>query len=69
MKVSLKAMRTNADITQQAAADAIGVTKRTIHSWETNKTYPTIKQLLSLCDLYGCVVDDIFLPDELAKSE
>ena len=69
MKVSLKAMRTNAGITQTEAAKAVGVTKKTIHSWETSKTYPSIMQLLKLCKIYGCGVDDIFLPDKLAQSE
>ena len=66
MKVTLKAMRVNAGLTQTEAATAFGVTKRTLHSWESGKTYPTIRQLFEMCEKYGCTVDDIFLPDRLA---
>lgn len=69
MKVTLKAARISAGITQEEAASAAGVSKRTICSWEANKTAPTITQMFRLCDAYGCKVDDIFLPDMLAKSE
>ena len=68
MKVSLKALRVNADMTQDDAAEAIGVTKKTIQNWETYATSPTAIQLLRLCLVYHCDLGDIFLPDKLAES-
>ena len=68
MKVSLKALRVNAGLNQKDAADAIGVNRATILSWETNKTSPTALQLMRLCELYHCEIGDIFLPDKLTLS-
>ena len=68
MKVSLKALRVNADMTQNEAAEAIGVTKKTIQNWETYATSPTASQLIRLCSVYRCGLGDIFLPDKLAES-
>lgn len=69
MKVSMKALRTNAGLTQKQAGELLGVTKRTVHSWESNRTAPTVVQLMKMCEIYGCSPDDFFLPDKLAKSE
>ncbi len=68
MKITLKAMRVNAELTQAEAAKKVGVSKVTINSWENNKTYPNVVQLKKLCELYGCSVDDIFLPSVLTLS-
>ena len=69
MKVSIKALRINAELSQQEASDEIGVTVRTLQNWENNITAPTAPQLVTLCRVYGCTLDDIFLPNKLAKSE
>ena len=69
MQVSMKALRVNADLSQEQAAKSIGITKRTLQSWESNTTFPTAIQLKRLCTVYGCTMDDIFLPIDLAKSE
>lgn len=69
MKVSMKAMRVNANLSQKDAAKAIGINKRTLQKWESNETFPKVTQLKQLCDIYGCKIEDIFLPDVLAESE
>ena len=68
MKISLRALRINAGMSQENVASEVNVTKRTIQSWEQYKTYPNAAQLVKLCSVYGCSLDDIFLPDSLAKS-
>lgn len=69
MKISLKAMRVNANLNQKEVAKSIGISPNTLISWENNYTAPDALQLSKLCCLYGCRMDDIFLPDKLAKSE
>jgi len=69
MKVSIKALRVNADMTQEAAAKALDITVRTLQNWESYETFPTAQQLLKMCSIYNCELGDIFLPDKLAKSE
>lgn len=68
MKVTIKALRVNADMNQKQAADALGVNVATLVKWEANRTSPTGTQLARMCKLYGCTLDDIFLPDNLTKS-
>lgn len=65
MKVTLKAARVNKGLTQIAAAEQLHVAPKTLICWEKGVTFPNTKQLMELCDLYGCNVWDIFLPNEL----
>lgn len=69
MKITLKALRVNKNLTQEEAAKALNVTSRTLQSWEDYKTYPKATQLISICGLYGCELSDIFLPEPLGKTE
>lgn len=39
-KITLKAARVNANLSQKAAADAIGVNVATLQNYETGKTVP-----------------------------
>ena len=68
MKVSIKAMRVNAGLNQKDAAKCLGVNQATLTSWELNKTYPDAGYLMSLCNLYGCTLDDIHIPSKLVKN-
>ena len=69
MKVSIKALRVNAELSQQEAADKIGVAPRTLQNWENGVTYPTAVQLVSICSVYNCTIADISLPIVLTKSK
>ena len=59
MKISLKAARINKDMTQQEMATALGVTKKTVGSWENGKTMPGADKIDPICDLLGVRYDDI----------
>lgn len=60
MKVSLKAARVNANLTQVQAAKKAGITREQLQYIEKGNDikYTT---LLNLCDVYKCTPDDIFL--------
>lgn len=68
MKISLKALRVNAELTQAEAAKAMGVRRETIQSWESHRTFPSIASMSKLCELYSCTIDDIFIPSTPTKS-
>lgn len=68
MKISLKALRVNANLNQAEAAKSLGITDKTLQNWESYTTFPDVGQLMGICRLYGCELNDIFLPDKLAKS-
>ena len=61
-KLSLKAARVNAGLTQEEAAQAINVTGKTLISWEKGVTHPTVDKLLRSCSLYDVQISDIFIP-------
>lgn len=64
MKVSLKAARANANLTQTEAAKRIGVTKDTISNWENGKSFPDALKIRDIERVYNVVYDDIiFLPN------
>ncbi len=69
MKVTIKALRVNANLSLTEAAEKLHITSRTLQNWESNITSPTAVQLVNICGVYGCTLDDISLPEKLANSE
>ena len=63
MKVSLKAARVNANLTQEDVANKLHKGKQTIINWENGKTNIDLANFLALCDLYNASKDDILLPN------
>ena len=64
LQISLAAARVNANMTQQQAAEAIGVDKTTIVSWEKGRTFPNSLLLHKLSEIYRIPIGNIFLPTE-----
>lgn len=63
-KFSLKALRVNKNLTQTETAEKLGITKTTVCNWENGKSFPNVKQIKMIEDLYGVQYDDIiFLPN------
>lgn len=61
--VKIKNARIKANLTQEQAAETLGVSRQTISNWENEKTYPDIVSVVKMSDLY-----DISL-DRLLKEE
>lgn len=57
--MTLKAARVNRGLNQQEAADLIGVSRTTLQSWETCKSFPTVAQLPAIEKAYNVKYDDI----------
>ena len=55
----MKAARINANLTQAEMASRLGVTKKTIGSWESGKTKPKLDKVEPICSLLGVGYDDI----------
>lgn len=68
MKISLKAARVNAGLTQTQVAEALGKNPMTIASWENGKSTPNMRNLYALCALYKMPVRNILLPGRLGGS-
>lgn len=69
MKITIKALRVNAGLTQQQAAQRLRVSRETIQKWESEKTSPRAEYLVAMCREYGCSLSDIQLPGEIAESK
>ena len=62
-KITLKAARVNAGLKQKEAATALGVSNKTLSSWENGLSTPKAHQIDPICVLYGVTYDNlIFLP-------
>ena len=64
LQISLAAARVNAELTQDAVAKELHVSKTTVVNWEKGKVKPTFIVLTTLSNLYGIPIDNIFLPAE-----
>ena len=53
MKVTLKGARVSKDLTQAAAAKALGTTPQTLSSYELYKAYPDARMIIKMLALYG----------------
>ena len=70
-KISLRAARINAELTQKQVAKLMGRTKQTIVNWESGKTEISFGDVLRLCQVYDVPVEYIRLPvfsDENSSS-
>ena len=59
MRITLKAARTNKNLTQGDLATALNVTKKTVGAWENGKSMPNVDKIDRLCEILGCKYDDI----------
>ncbi|MEM6837672.1 MAG: helix-turn-helix transcriptional regulator [Cyanobacteria bacterium P01_C01_bin.120] len=60
-------------LTQRQVAEAVGVTSRTVQSWELGEYIPTLNplQMMRLCHLLKCSVDELardFFPEEFESD-
>ena len=76
----LRVLREEHGLSQKDLAKKLGKSQETISSWENNRTFPKMKQLKELCDLYDCTYEsltgikqhdqsDITLDDILVKMK
>lgn len=68
-KLTLKAVRTNAGLTQDGLAEKLGVSRKMVADWETGKAEMRPAYLLAICYITGFNADDILLPVVYSKIE
>lgn len=59
VKISLAAARVNAGLSQKEAAEKLGISNKTLCSWENYLTYPSADMIPKICELYGIPYDQI----------
>ena len=60
----LKSARAALDMSQQALADAVSVSRQTINAIESGGYNPSIKLCISICRTLGKTLDELFWSDE-----
>lgn len=59
----IKKYRQQNEWTQQTVAEKLGVSRKTVSSWENSRSYPDIFMLVQLSDLYHVSLDDLLRED------
>ena len=63
IKITLASARVNAGLDQKEAAVKLGVSNKTLSSWENGVSFPDALQIQNICELYGIPYDNLnFLP-------
>lgn len=59
---NLRKLRLDRKLTQERAAEHLGVSAQAVSRWETGITYPDVLSLPQIAALYGVLVDELFRP-------
>ena len=66
----IRKYRTEANISQEELADRVFVSRQTISNWENNKSYPDIKSLVLMSEIFHVSLDQLIKGDlEKMKQE
>ena len=64
----LKNARSEKGITQEQAAELLGVSRQTISNWENNKSYPDIISVIKMSDIYSVSLDHLLKEEKSMKQ-
>ena len=62
---AMKQARTEAGLSQQELADALGVSRQTINAIEKGDYNPTIRLCVGICRVLGRTLNDLFWEEEI----
>lgn len=65
----LKDARNSKGLTQEQAAEALGVSRQTISNWENNRSYPDIISVIKMSGLYSVSLDHLLKDEKPMKEE
>lgn len=68
IKISLKAARVDAELTQDDVAKALQKSRQTIVSWENGASPISARDLHRICKLYGIPKENIRMPGEERRT-
>ncbi|WP_040224808.1 helix-turn-helix transcriptional regulator [Bhargavaea cecembensis] len=64
MKNHIKDNRAEHGMTQDALAEALGVSRQTVISLEKGRYNPSLELAFKLAAVFGCRIEDLFDPEE-----
>ncbi|SFU54348.1 helix-turn-helix transcriptional regulator [Alicyclobacillus macrosporangiidus] len=64
MKNRIRELRQERSWSQQALAEALGVSRQTVHALESGKYDPSLPLAFRIAKVFGLRIEDIFEPDD-----
>ncbi len=56
---NLKLLRKNKKMSQEELAEKMNVSRQSVSKWETGEAYPEINNILQLCKVFNCKINDL----------
>ena len=56
---NLKSLRKRKKISQEDLAELVNVSRQSISKWENGEAYPTMNNILELCKIFNCKINDL----------
>jgi transcriptional regulator with XRE-family HTH domain len=60
---NLYALRKSAKMSQENLAEKVGVSRQSVSKWETGEAYPEMDNILKLCKIFHCKINDLVHDD------
>ena len=60
---NLKKLRKSKKISQEKLAEKMGVSRQNVSKWETGEAYPEMNNILELCKIFHCHINDLVHED------
>ena len=60
---NLRNLRKSKNMSQETIAEKVGVSRQSISKWENGEAYPEMKNILTLCDIFKCKINDLVHED------
>lgn len=60
----IKTLRTEKNLTQEQLAEKLQVSRSTISSWETGRSYPDLQMIIDICNCFNVSLDFLLREDE-----
>jgi len=60
---NLKIIRKNKKMSQEQLAEKVGVSRQSVSKWETGEAYPEMNNILELCKIFNCKINDLVHTD------
>jgi len=60
---NLKSLRNKLNITQEELAEKMKVSRQSVSKWECAESYPTMDNILELCKIFNCKINDLVHED------
>jgi transcriptional regulator with XRE-family HTH domain len=64
LAVKIKKLRAENHLTQEQLAEKLKVSRSTISSWETERSYPDLQMIIEICDCFNASLDFLLREDE-----